>query len=48
MIAADRQTVAIAGDDDDMQIGTRQRQARRIGQRPAVRDMEGVGVDIGR
>ena len=48
MIAADRQTIAVAGDDDDMQIGTRQRQAGRIGERPAVRDMEGVGVDIGR
>ena len=27
MIAADRETIAIAGDDDDMQIGTRQREA---------------------
>ena len=23
MIAADRQTIAVAGDDDDMQVGTR-------------------------
>ena len=48
MIAADGETVAVAGDDDDMQIGTRQREAGRIGQRPAVRHMESIGVDIGR
>ena len=48
MIAADRETVAVAGDDHDMEIGTRQREAGGIGERPAVRDVEGVGVDIGR
>ena len=48
MIAADGEAIAIAGDDDDMQIGTRQRQARRISERPAVRHVERIGVDIGR
>ena len=47
MIAADRQAVAVAGDDNDIEIGTRQRQPGRVGERPAVGDMEGVGVDIG-
>ena len=47
MVAADRETVAIPGYDDDMEVRTGQREPGRIGQRPAVGDMEGVGIDIG-
>ena len=47
MVAADRQAVAVAGDDDDRQIGPRELQPGREGERPAVRGVEGVGVDIG-
>jgi len=47
VIAADRQAVAVAGDDDHFKIGPRQFQTGGERQRAAVGDMEGVGVDIG-
>ncbi len=47
MIAADRQAIAVAGDDDDGQVGTGEFQPGGEGERPAVRGVVGVGVDIG-
>ncbi len=48
VVAADRQAVAVAADHDHVQVGPRQCQPGRVGEWPAVRDVEGVRVDVGR
>ena len=47
MVTADRETVAVSGYDNNIEVWTGQRQSGCISQRAAVRDMEGIGIDIG-
>ena len=46
MVAADRQAVAVAGDDPDLQFGLGDLDAGRHRRRPAVDRVEAVGVQI--
>jgi hypothetical protein len=41
------QAIAVAGDNDDFEIGSRQLEAGGKRQRPPVSDVKGIGVDIG-
>src|SRR3546814_10096665 len=46
MIAADRQPVAVAGDDPDVEMRIRELQPRRERRRAAVDRMEAIGFHI--
>ena len=46
MVAADAQTVAVTGDDPDLEIGVGAFGAGRDGQRPAMDAMESVGLQV--
>ena len=46
MIAADRKTVAVAGNHDHFEVRPRELQAGGEGQRTAVGDVERIGIDI--
>jgi len=46
VIAADRQAVAVAGDDPHVELGARDLEARRDGRRAAVDRVEAVRVHV--
>ena len=46
VVAADRQAVAVAGDDPDLQVGPHALQAGGDGRRPAVDAVDAVGVHV--
>ncbi len=46
VVAADRQAVAVAGDDPDVELGVRELEPRRDRRRAAVDRMEAVGLEV--